>query len=424
MAKFERLFGRKIFLVTSLLAGLVGVSFLFQNCSQPASGGGSNSISSQAADIKFAYDSNIDQIAYMSCNNMGTGAIDNSTYFTLRAGAYRSAGIKLKDEFFEAMRKKPQDRLPEFLAASPENLGTNLQLAIRTNANYQQTVSNDARLVKGRDFDTLFAELGTEDMSDLLVSQWRRSNTSNVDMRMKYLRDGTVAGKRIEGQMAFVNGFNMANSIRTGLQNDGFLALTYTHSPDAGGGDSAAVQARSPADFDETPNSSLDARRTVFGTGYRFQFGQPSHYRALSMAANFPPIAIDSIREFNLEDPTQAGAQWICPREMEFRIIRLQDLTAALAPIVDCPMISDGMNTDQVGLRIVRNSFRVEDWWINMDKRCMIPKRERQANSNCYGVGTSGLTAGITVQYNLSAPCDFADTTKICTNFASVCYRP
>jgi hypothetical protein len=276
----------------------------------------------------------------------------------------------------------------------------------------------------------MYAELGTVDVSATLMNLYQKGHTTGDDLRSRLIRDGTVTGKRIEGNLAFVNGYALADQIRNFLSNDGFLAMTYTQpatvtSGTSSGGVAQQTLARSEADFAETPTSgtpppAVDPTRSFYGKGYRIFFSQPRHYAGGVMNGSFPPIAMDRVEEFrldNINDTTRP--QWTCPQTMQFRIVRIQDITLAGS---DCPLIADGQNTDQAGLKIVRNSLRVEDWYVNMAKRCIVPKRERLSDSNCYGAG-SGTIQNTKIIYDLSQACSFSNSLNICTNFASVCYR-
>ena len=94
---------------------------------------------------------------------------------------------------------------------------------------------------------------------------------------------------------------------------------------------------------------------------------------------------------------------------MKFRVVRPEDVKAgrvvcAIAPDPAIPT-SD--------LLIVRNQFRVEDWYVDMTNRCIMPKK---SPSTCYG---SGVT---TVQYAINQTCTEGGN-PACVHYASVCYR-
>ena len=52
--------------------------------------------------LPFAYDAQIDTLAYMSCSEMAEGSYEPRAYFTFRAGAYSSStgGLGMTPDFF------------------------------------------------------------------------------------------------------------------------------------------------------------------------------------------------------------------------------------------------------------------------------------------------------------------------------------
>jgi hypothetical protein len=93
MVEMIRIKMRHFLTIIFLIAIVVSVPMLYQNCSQPLAERAD--ASSVAATAPFAFESRVDHLAYMSCSNMPSG-YDPTAYFTFRAGAYTEGnGIRL-----------------------------------------------------------------------------------------------------------------------------------------------------------------------------------------------------------------------------------------------------------------------------------------------------------------------------------------
>ncbi|NJL24730.1 MAG: hypothetical protein HC902_05885 [Calothrix sp. SM1_5_4] len=69
--------------------------------------------------------------------------------------------------------------------------------------------------------------------------------------------------------------------------------------------------------------------------------------------------------------------------------------------------------TQQQALSVIRRVLRVEDWFVDMDNRCIMPKR---TGDYCYGD-----LNGRTIQYGVASCLN--STTTVCPHFVSVCIR-
>lgn len=353
---------------------------------------------SAAAKVDFAYDSSIDQIAYMSCAVADPGTYDAGAYFSFRFGSYRFTGLRLNDTFRNANNRKPPEKQAQLLSESPANTNTGIQFSIRQLSNFQIMYTASGSSVKGQDYVNVLEPLGTLDLSDLLV----RIDPSS---RIKYLRNGTVFGSRMEGSLYFTKNPTLANSIRTALRNDAMLAQTYAHTAE---GSTADTLARSPRDVVE--GSTANPYTQVYGRGYNLKFAQPT-VGATAANANFPNVVMREVSELNLVSTTDRSglSSWTCPDTMRFRIVRPEDVRALR---VNCAMASDPAILTQ-DLAIVRNQLRVEDWYVDMTNGCIVPKK---APATCYG------SAVTTVQYDITQPCN-EGVDAACVSFATVCYR-
>lgn len=388
--------------VAALSASALTLVIGFQNCSQPPEVDTVSQLESEAAKVEFAYDASIDQIAYMSCAVSDVGTFDAGAYFSIRVGAYRSGGLRLNDSFRAGQGKKPAEKQSTLLVASPANSQTKVQFAVRKLDNFQVMYTSSGSSIHGQDYVNIFEPLGTLDLSDLLV----RTDPAS---RLRYLRNGTVFGSRFEGSLYFTKNPTLANSIRTALRNDAFLAQTYSHTSTgpSGSQSSSDTLARSPRDVVEGSNANPYTQ--VYGRGYYLKFAQPT-VGATPSHANFPNVILREVSELNLmssTDRTGLGT-WTCPDTVRFRIVRPEDARAGL---VACAMAPDPAVLTQE-LSIVRNQLRVEDWYVDMTNRCIVPKKSTAA---CYGAATQ-------IQYNITQTCS-EGVDPACVSFASICYR-
>lgn len=392
---FARLYRVSMAIVTAGV--LVFLVIGFQNCSQPVPVDSEAALASAAAKIEFAYDTSIDQISYMSCAMADNGTFDGSAYFSFRAGSYRNAGIRLSDSFRSTHGRKPPEKQSDLLSASPANTLTSVQFAVRQLANFQTLYTSSGTAVRGQDYVNVLQPLGTLEMSDTLVVQ-------NTTARLRYLRNGTVYGARMEGSLYFTKNPTLSASIRTALRNDAMFAQTYSHSAGA----SADTFARSPRDVVE--GSTANPNTQVYGRGYTLGFAQPT-VGAVASNANFPNVILSSVSELNLLNTGDRSglSTWTCPDTMRFRIARPEDVKAGR---IACAMNGDPaiLSAD---LAIVRNQLRAEDWYVDMANRCIVPKK---APATCYG------TSATSVQYDITQTCT-EGTGAACVSFASVCYR-
>lgn len=392
----------RLYRISMAIAATGLLVFGFQNCSQPTPVDSEAALTAAAAKVEFAYDTSVDQISYMSCAMADNGNFDGSAYFSFRVGAYRNAGLRITDSFRASQGKKPANRQSDLLAESPANTATNIQFALRQLANFQVLYTSTGTAVRGQDYVNVLQGLGTLEMSDALVAM-------DPAARMRYLRNGNVYGSRLEGSLYFTKNPTLSNSIRTALRNDAMLAQTYTH---AGTGTAAGTAsdtlARSPKDV--VVGSTANPNTQVYGRGYYLGFAQPT-IGATASNANFPNVVLRSVSELNLASTSDRTglSTWTCPDTMKFRIARPEDVKAAR---VVCAMAADPaiLSSD---LAIVRNQLRVEDWYVDMVNRCIVPKK---APATCYG------TQATSVQYDITQPCT-EGVGAACVSFASVCYR-
>jgi hypothetical protein len=330
----------------------------------------------------------------------GTNSFSTSAYFTYRMGAYNQGGVTLTDDFYTSLKKFKFDQQAEILAASSANTGTVLQLAMRGRLDYQNLyLRSGANAAANQDYWNMLTTLGSTETAQTLVN-----NPSGA--RVKYLRNGNPGGYRMEGSLYFSDNAAMVQATRDFLSGRsstmGLITMTYTN---------GTTKARSPSDVDDT--STANASRVVYGRGYAPGFGLPdiSTVPGSSLNSSYPANVVTSLTETSLEGKTLSPAPvWLCPASLQLRIVRAADVGNAGT---QCTRKSDPAVLP-AELKLLRNTLKVEDWYIDLANHCMIPKR---AGLDCYGTRTD-------VAYTMGDACSTdANGFSNCVQYASTCYR-
>ncbi len=378
--------------------------FIFQNCAGPEAPTEKDDetlpiVSGLAEKAPFAYDGFFDTLGYMSCSDLTSKTFNPSTYFTFRAGSYRAGGLKLKDNYFARFAEEieTKEEKLELLTTSPANTRTQAQLSIRNLANFQNVFTQNGTPVDGEDFQNLLPGLGTEEMTEYVLSL-------PTGQRIRYMRNGLVTGTRFEASLNFGDSYSLAEGVRNYLSSEAVLSLTFMDLKSA-----SRVVAKGPADID--PNAP-DQRRSVYGKGLIVRFRQPTPSSG-ALYGQFPAHTLREVSELSLEDRTDSSQikAWTCPTSLQFRIVRPQDLVNADA---HCTTPVDPAVVDPT-LRMVRRILRVEDWYVDMTNRCIVNKKFQ--GTGCYG------SDDYIVQYDTSKPCTNGNSKEQCVHYASICYR-
>jgi hypothetical protein len=383
-------------------ASVAMVSALLSGCTQPVEVSADTKLASAAKNLPFVYDTSIDQIAHMSCSNIPSNSVNKSAYFTYRVGAYTSAGILLKDSFFDALKNKKPEYQAEVLTQSPANTDTIVQVALRGYDNYQSIYTKTGTAVIDSDYANMFTALGTEEVADLLIAQ-------PVGARVRHVRSGTAGGFRMEGSLYFTEREALVEDTRAYLRGygsnngRGLLTVTYTNG--------SAYSARSIVDLNDDDKDTTTNARSVYGRGYELTFRKPATINN-SNEAGLRENVLATVTEKTLDpmNPIAAGT-WTCDPGMQLRIVRAEDINKTGAR---CRKIPDPAVLSPE-LRVIRNSLRAEDWYVDLVNRCIIPKK---SGPGCYGAVTD-------IKYNLGDACTTDPSTGFsnCTQFASICYR-
>lgn len=364
----------------------------FNNCSSPyvEKKADANSLSEKA---DHAYDAHFDQLAYMSCSGLQSKTFDQSAYFTFRAGAYRSGGIKLRDGYLASIEREfrlPEDQI-EYISSSPMNSNSFAQMAVRSRANFQAVFTQNGSGEVGEDYANFFAELGTYELVEMLYDL-------TAGARLRYVRNGYPTGARFETSLHFGDSPALAESVRTMLAGEGMIALTYSDK------EISPTYARGPTDL-----YGGDASKSAYGKGLVVSFRQPTPPQG-GLYGQYPNYALREVTELNLENraDTTDIRPWSCPMSMQFRIVRPGDNPGAPCNAAPDPAILSSE------LAAVRRSLRVEDWYVDMANRCITPKK--QQGRDCYGNIQ-------TIQYSLANACIPGTSTQDCVHWASICIR-
>lgn len=420
MSQFKKLsanlkqFGEAKKIMAAAIVALLLSGLAFQNCSVPATST-ANSLTSIGAKMNFPYDSQIDQIAYMSCNQMALGSYDASAYFGFRVGAYRTgSGVEIttafmKDKHVSGGSISDQSALLSHVAAV---VGAHPQLAVRSFSNFQIPFLSTAggSGTEGRDFTTFFTPMDDPNFAIAVL-------TSAAGDGVKYARTDTPEGARFEGTIALNNSWASVTGLQQSINSGAaILAVTYQ-------GQSGTYQARAPSDYGLSANPS---GTSAFGRGYQIQFRQP-----VGSSGGYPINTLASVTEISLETRglPSTSSTWTCDPSLQFRILR-SNLNADLSQ-AGCNIGVD--NPSDPKLAIVRNSFRVEDWYVDMVNRCLIPKK---AGAGCYAqnVGIPANTpptmaGGNTypndfLTYNIASPAyPPGQNNNLFVEFGSICFR-
>ncbi len=401
----------------------------FQNCTQPAQ------VDTSSTDDKtdFAYEAKLDQVAYMSCPKLKPAEgidPDTDSYFSFRAGAYKDEGLAIKDSFFQLHSKKTPERIADTLSRSKANKSTVLQLAIRKTGDLDSVISVTGAAKQARDFSNLLRELGTMEMSTHLVyTGLDYENAMLTGKKVRFVRDETRAGARMEGSLYFGEAESIAADVRNNYLGSGTAILALTFFQPAEGG-TRTTDVRSP--YTIWPEKYRRDPGTAYGMGYNLGFKKPDGAvglmdrdpatGALRTPAReleaYPTAWMISVAEKNLLVPgDKTGIRpWVCKPEWRFKIIRPEDTTAAGCTRTHDPEV---LTEDQ---KRVRFSIRTEDFYIDWTNRCIIPKK---GDRGCYG----NLKY---VEYNPASAegCDKnsndqtnSNKSRVCVAWASICAR-
>ena len=377
--------------------------FVFQNCADPLDLANQDSLSF-TNQLPFAYDTELDTIAYMSCSEMGTD-YNSRAFFTFRAGAYgANTGLRFSDSYLSATKNFTPGQRADALAQSEINASSILQLSVRQRSDAQSMLasSGGGSVQENKDYSNLLAALDSPAIAERLASL-------SENNRINYFSGVSgLSGRLIEGSLRYMDSEVAAGSVRDHLRDVGLLTLTYTDVMQTGG-----IAAKSPDNND---------RKKAYGKGYQIDFRMGFGIDK-NNATNRPVFTrgihrvINSIQEVDLQrrSPTEANLRpWDCSNSYTFIIVRPQDVDSVKTA---CLRVADPLNPtaqDRPALEAIRRVLRPEDWWVDLSRRCVMPK---QSNGFCYGRDTNG---SLDIKYDGG---DCIGDGISCSHYISVCVR-
>jgi|GEM_PF-1479362 len=397
-----------------LIVSCIGLILTFQNCSQ-ASVDGENEEQSFESQLPFAYSATIDTIAYMSCSGMSENPPDKRAYFTIRAGAYGTcnptdtvcqqnpfasslAGLSMSKDFRDATQYYDKKQKAHLFSLSDKNSNTLLSLSIRSTSNYQ-TPWKEGNLVAGEELDAMLPALDTAAVAGPL-------GFSSAGQMLNYF-PGSHSQRLMEGSLRYYNYENTSKLTRDTLINrEALLVMGYTTTADL-----TDVGLRLP---DQPETGTQYPTNRAYGTGFYLAFELPTGPSGVRMTAGEQRALSTSagVNEIDLVTGQPNTASWDCAYNYQFMVVRPEDKAAGK---VACDATVDRYSnaTEQAALNAIRRVLRVEDWFVDVARKCIMPKR---TGDYCYGA-----VQGRTIMYGQSSCIN--DSTRMCPHIVSVCIR-
>lgn len=391
-----------------LIVSCIGLILTFQNCSQ-ASFDGENEESSFESGLPFAYSAKIDTISYMSCSGMSDNAPSRRAYYTIRAGAYGTcnpadvncspfssplAGLSMSNDFREATKYYDKKQKAHLFSMSDKNANTFLSLSIRSTGDYQLPWK-EGNLAAGEELDAMLPSLDSPAIAGPL-------GFSSPGQTLNYF-PGSHSQRLMEGSLRYYNFENTSKLTRDTLNNrEALMVLGFSNSADP-----LDVGLRSP-DQAEPTQTQLPGNR-AYGTGYYLGFSLPFGYSAGEQRTL---SAAQGVEEINLMNNQPNNASWDCSANYQFMVVRPEDKASGA---VNCDATIDRYAdaNQQAALNAIRRVLRVEDWFVDVARKCIMPKR---TGDYCYG-----NVQGRQIMYGVASCIN--DGTRMCPHFVSVCIR-
>lgn len=361
----------------------------------------------------------IDQIAYMSCAEQANVANEPNMYFTFRAGAYSDdAGLGLTDFFKNETRRYKEYEKVNKLASDPLSANTRVQFSLRKQNNLSQMFVNSSSGdgVEGTDYDYVFGTIGSDAMSAALLTMPTDQNYLNY-----WAAGGIHPDARFVGKMEYNASESLAQQVRTFMETDGIMTVGFADELEP-----TILRDPSMIIDPDTGEPVSTSSNTAYGSGFKISFKQPNPINWGTAGVphfNMPKRVLASVTEYNLESPNHAKGSWSCPMGLQLRIADPGDVPPDdPGNAADCTRIPDPSPPTAESI-LIRRSLPESDWWINIPKRCVIPKK--YTAGSCYGINAAtGLTRVPT--YDLTEICDptiNVGATLVCSHFVSICYK-
>jgi hypothetical protein len=440
----KQFFGEFHFGIALYIAMILVGLMTFQNCSDPLKLSDEDA-STFSDKLPFAYDVKMDTFSYMSCADMTQLNYDRRALHTFHMGAYEpGSGVRLNDEFLDATVNFRPEARAEALSRSPTNSGAILQFAVRnTEQNHQQILLNDPQgklVVIGEDIGNYLggAPLSAPGVASALVlkevEREEKQKAGDPNATVEYINyfKGTPGfdGRLLETSLRFPN---TLKSITDQFYRTVNLSLTFTPENNV-----LSYNARSP----EPENQA----RRVYGYKYIPTFNGLKRKHGASETGSFSGTwqpsgnailnrTVVELREVNLI--TNEGQSWFCPPDLRLVMIDPFDPTfldtavgnepctvsAAAGGVDDLSGLSA---RDAKRLEVIRRVLRVEDYYVNIQENCVIPK---DSKNSCYPKEDADGNLNVSINYGRgSSPPYYCNDNPekgeyACPNYVSICVR-
>ncbi len=387
----------------TLMATAVFLPLIYQNCAPaPQEGESVSSSKSFTSTLPFAYQSKMDTIAYMSCSNI-EDAVNTRAYFTFRVGAYNSAtgGLSLTPEYRKATEFYTTTNRGRALADSERNNNILMSLSIRDARNLQLPFKGDAEgpAMPELDIDTFLPPLTSNEIAGALAG-------AGEGVQLNYF-PGDASKRLIEASLRFFSSEGAMDNVRSQLGSQNALLVAGYSTSD----DDTDQGLRGPEDYASDSEVGTPSKSRVYGSGYRVNFGLGGNMSSAPLRV----LARGGISEIDLQSGDDVEASWNCDQTYQFMIVRPEDKSASPAKAtcftgVDAPTSAAQAQT----LAAIRRVLRPEDWYVDLNRRCVVPKT---TGDYCYGstLGTRSIR-----YYDTSCT---ESNSIACPHFVSVCIR-
>ena len=405
---------------------------LFQNCTSSVPFGDTNYYSKLVSSSTFPYEVGFDQVAYLSCSEQGNIQSDGyGAFFTFRMGAYKNLGIRITDEYRNSIEKVTDETVISALQESLISSGTRLQFALRTLDNLQFMYvdgENNQEGLEGSDFQSFFSQMGSGDLSRLLWSLEPEKYLRN------YISGHRALEYRFEGQVNFMASQSMERGLRSFFGNRGLITLTFANNGESQPlGPGSFLEMQQETDNEAINDPANDVRQNVFGMAVQPRFKQPNISWGGSPGPDMPPRVMASITEYIIDDRKEISdlRPWECSDDMQFMIVlpayaSYQPLDDEGNPIgeriIRCAMKPDPIDPDPQ-LKIIRQSLFSEDWYVDLELSCVVPKEGFVVEGTCYGINSNTQQTHRINYDTFSEECGFQSEQGLCPHYASICYR-
>lgn len=369
-----------------ILAGIC-LLMIYQNCAE-APESNSETKSSYQAGLPWAFSEKVDTISYMSCSEI-KAPVEPRAYYSFRVSAFNpnTGGLTLTDAFRNSTKYYSNTDRARVIGASEANANIRLNLSVRSRANLQQ-IWAQGELRVGDEISSFLPPLDSAEVAGPLA-------TMPQGRYINYF-PGPQEQRLMEASLRFYEFENVSVNTRNGLQGAGepsYLVVGYGNA-----GDELDDRLRSP--------SSLPQR--AYGTGFALTFGLPAGWSSGESRVISPN---GGVQEIDLQTGQMRAGSWDC--SYQFKVIRPEDVGALPGSACNRTVDFFADASQQAALNALRRVLRVEDWFVDVANRCIVPKR---TGDYCYGA-----LQGRTITY--AAPNCVNGGSTMCPHFVSVCIR-